>query len=267
MANNLILQQKINQSKILIAEALTTFPPEQTMIAWSAGKDSTLVLKLTIDVCKEKNISVPKVLDIDQEDQFDEIINFRNDLVHQWDLDLVIVRNSDFLIKAKKIGNTVSCHLLNITNKAALQHIGFSEQKIKWIPDSPNCNHLLKTLPINQTIEDQQIKALYTGIRWDELGSREDETYFSKRETPEHMRVHPILHMTERDIWDAMFLLGIPYNDLYIQGYRSIGTKTGTTKNSNTPAWEQDFNSISERQGRSKEKEKMMDQLRAWGYI
>jgi phosphoadenosine phosphosulfate reductase len=126
---------------------------------------------------------------------------------------------------------------------------------------------LLKTAPINKTITDRNIQALFTGIRWDEHGARENESYFSEREIPPHTRVHPILHFSERDIWNINFALDIPYNDLYERGYRSIGTKSGTVKSSNMPAWEQDLENTSERLGRSKEKEKMMEQLRVWGYI
>jgi phosphoadenosine phosphosulfate reductase len=108
---------------------------------------------------------------------------------------------------------------------------------------------------------------MFTGIRWDEHGARENETYFSERANPKHTRIHPLLHFTEREIWDATFALDIPYTSLYNQGYRSLDTKHGTLKSSDSPAWKQDLENTSERETRSKEKEKMMKQLRAWGYI
>lgn len=262
-----MLKQKIEQSKQVIEDALYEFPSESSLIAWSAGKDSTLVLKLTLDVCTEKNIPFPRVIDIDQNDQFEEITNFRDKLVKDWNLDLIIVKNTDFLQHANNIGDAISTRLLDDTNKSALHNIGYTEPCIIWVPDAPVCNHLLKTLPVNDAIQQQNIKALYTGIRWDEHKEREQETYFSERTRPEHTRVHPILHFTERDIWNATFELNIPYNELYIKGYRSLGSKTGSTKSSSIPAWEQDLENSSERAGRSPEKEKMMKELRAWGYI
>jgi phosphoadenosine phosphosulfate reductase len=152
-------------------------------------------------------------------------------------------------------------------NRLVLDAIGYRETSVVWQAESPVCNQLLKTVPINQAISSRSIKAMFTGIRWDEHVSRAGETYFSPRDTPAHMRIHPLLHFSERDVWDATFALGIPFCELYAQGYRSLDTKSGTHKTAEIPAWEQDLESSSERDGRSPQKEAMMAQLRAWGYI
>jgi len=261
------LQQKIDQTKIVVEDAFDEISSDETIVAWSAGKDSTLMLRLILDVCDEKQIKYPIALDIDQRDQFDELIEHREFLTKKWGIKLLIVRNDDFLSKVKSFGDVIYVNRLDIYNRQALADINFTEDHITWIPDSPVCNHLLKTVPINNALRINNIKAMFTGIRWDEHGAREQETYFSKRSNPSHTRIHPLLHFTERDIWDVTFGLGIPFNSLYKQGYRSLGTKHGTDKNSNIPAWEQDLENSSERENRSAEKEKMMAQLRAWGYM
>ena len=81
------------------------------------------------------------------------------------------------------------------------------------------------------------------------------------------MRIHPILHFTEQDIWDTIFGLDIPFNSLYRLGYRSLGTRSGTYRESDIPAWRQDLSVSTERGGRSEEKERIMEQLRALGYM
>ena len=108
---------------------------------------------------------------------------------------------------------------------------------------------------------------MYTGIRWDEHNARERETYFSQHHNPNHVRIHPILHFKEFDVWETVFDLKIPFCKLYYEGYRSLGSKSGTVKTTDTPAWEQDLTQSSERQGRSLEKEKVMQALRELGYL
>ncbi|MBU4129125.1 phosphoadenosine phosphosulfate reductase family protein, partial [bacterium] len=84
---------------------------------------------------------------------------------------------------------------------------------------------------------------------------------------PDHTRIHPILHFKERDIWDTIHKNNIPFCSLYYIGYRSLGAKGSTFKNSDIPAWEQDLENTSERAGRSQGKEEIMEQLRSLGYM
>jgi phosphoadenosine phosphosulfate reductase len=129
----------------------------------------------------------------------------------------------------------------------------------------------MKTVTLNMYLEKYSIKAFFEGIRWDEAGSRASETYFSPRAgtkySPEHMRVCPILHFTERDVWDAFHQCGIPILSLYREGYRSLGARVTTKKLSDIPAWEQDLENTTERGGRRQDKENLMAKLRELGYM
>lgn len=261
------VMQKIEQSRMVIDECFDTIPASQTIVAWSGGKDSTLLLKMIIEVCRDRKIAVPTVLDIDQRDGFEEMIHFRSELVEQWKLSLVIVRNDDFLDRVETIGDGVATADLDQANQQALRDMGYTDPMVTWTPSSPVCSQLMKAVPVARYIAENDVRAMFTGIRWDEHPARRNETYFSSREKPPHVRIHPLLHLTERDVWDATFALAIPYNGLYRQGYRSIDTCSGTTRNSDTPAWEQDLEHTHERDGRDPEKERMMEQLRAWGYM
>jgi phosphoadenosine phosphosulfate reductase len=116
-------------------------------------------------------------------------------------------------------------------------------------------------------MEEKNIKALSTAIRWDEQEARIKETYFSERNDPKHTRIHPILHFKERDIWDNIHQQKMPFCSLYYQGYRSLGAKGSTTKLFDIPAWEQDLENTPERAGRGQDKEQIMEQLRSLGYM
>ena len=129
----------------------------------------------------------------------------------------------------------------------------------------------MKTVVFNQWLERESIKGIFQGLRWDEHPARFNDEYFKdmdrKDMIPAHTRIRPILHFTEKDLWDTYAAFNIPYCSLYTQGYRSLGAKTTSVKSSDVPAWEQDLENTEERAGRHQEKEKVMDQLRSLGYM
>jgi phosphoadenosine phosphosulfate reductase len=82
------------------------------------------------------------------------------------------------------------------------------------------------------------------------------------------MRIKPILHFTERLLWDTYEIYKIPYCVLYEKGYRSLGAKTTSAiAEPGVPAWEQDLEHTTERAGRRQDKEQMMARLRDLGYM
>ncbi len=120
-------------------------------------------------------------------------------------------------------------------------------------------------------LEDNAVKAVFQGLRWDEQKARAKDPYFEDVEAaeliPAHTRYRPILHFSERDIWDTTLYFDIPYCPLYEEGYRSLGAKTTSLKASGIPAWEQDLENTEERAGRRQDKEKTMERLRQLGYM
>ena len=154
----------------------------------------------------------------------------------------------------------------NLADEAA--RIGFTGPGFPFDPESPLGNQLMKVLPMNTFLCDNGVAALATAIRWDEHPAREGELYESPREEPPHLRVHPILHMREADVWAVTRGYGLAHCSLYAKGYRSLGTLHGTVRKSDLPAWEQDLDDRSgERAGRDQDKEDAMEQLRALGYM
>ena len=261
------IDEKVEKSKSVIREAIEKFGNDKIAVAITGGKDSTTNLWLFKQVCDEMGIKLPVCIFIDEGDVFDEIEEFVNYIKQLWALEITYLKNKDVVIKAGNIGNSVKVSSLHETNQAALREIEFSETEFTFMPDSPVCNHLMKTVPMREFIVKNNIKGLSTAIRWDEQEARKDEEYLSPRANPNHVRVHSILHFRERDIWIAIFKYEIPYNRLYRLGYRSLGARCSTGKASDIPAWMQDLEHTPERVGRGQDKEQVMDQLRALGYM
>jgi phosphoadenosine phosphosulfate reductase len=262
----------VELSKDIIREAFKKFKPEDLGITWTGGKDSGLTLWIILQVCQEKDISVPKTMIIGEGDEFEEIEEFVKRYSKEWKVPLEWCRNENVLKVANHaLGATVHVKDLNDRNQAELKRIDFNEESFPFEAESYAGNHLMKTVVFNQWVENHHIKGAFQGLRWDEHVSRFNDLYFEDMEggelMPPHTRIRPILHFTEKDLWDTYAAFGIPYCSLYEQGYRSLGAKTTSVKSSDIPAWEQDLENTEERAGRHQEKEKVMDQLRSLGYM
>jgi phosphoadenosine phosphosulfate reductase len=264
---SLHVDQKAEKTKAVIKEAIEKFGIEKIAIAMTGGKDSTTNLWLFRQACSEIGVKLPVCMFIDEGDVFDEIKEFVNHIQKLWSLEIAYLKNEDVSSKATGIGDLIKTSSLKESNQAALKEMGFTDPEFAFIPDSTVCNHLMKTLPMREFILKNSITAISTAIRWDEQEARKEEDYFSSRTNPEHTRIHPILHFRERDIWIAIFKYDIPFNKLYKLGYRSLGAKCATGKASDIPAWMQDLEHTPERVGRGQDKEQVMEQLRALGYM
>ncbi len=261
------LDEKMSHSKKIITEALQKYGSENMAIAWTGGKDSTIMVWHYREACKELGLTMPKCMFIDEGYVFDEIWDMFHKLKKEWDLDVRVAKNTDVSDKAEKVGDMVKVSSLNERNRKEIEILEFQEEEFPFEPESFVGNHLMKTVAMNVFMEENNIKALATAIRWDEQEARIEEDYFSSRKIPPHMRIQPILHFKERDIWDFNFKYKIPFCTLYREGYRSLGAKGSTVKMSDIPAWEQDLENTYERAGRGQGKEEIMNKLRDLGYM
>jgi sulfate adenylyltransferase subunit 2 len=103
--------------------------------------------------------------------------------------------------------------------------------------------------------------------------------YISEFKDASHVRVHPLLHWTELDVWMYTKEKNIPFNPLYLakngKRYRSLGYKEVThpvDSNADTIdkiIEELKTSQVGERSGREldKEKEYVMQRLRELGYM
>ncbi len=262
------LDELESRSIYVIREAYRKF--RKIGMLWSIGKDSTTLLWL----CKKAffgKLPFP-VIYIDTGRHFREMYAFRDWCVKKWDLDLIVSRNTE----ADRLG------------------IG-PEDKIK-------CCDVRKTQALKNTIAEHGFDALLLGIRRDEHGIRAKERVFSprnedfrwdyknqppelwdqyktKKGSEEHIRVHPLLHWTEINIWRYIQREKLPVNPLYFakngKRYRSLGCQTCTQPVASQADTiekiieEIKTSKIGERSGRAQDKETAyaMQQLRALGYM
>lgn len=259
--------EKVEKSKRVIEGAYKRFSHDKIALAWTGGKDSTLLLWMARELAEEKNLPLPHVMFINEGEVFEEVWEFAKKLTKDWGFSYHVVQNDDVLKQVRKVGDPVTVKKLSKRNQEELKRLGFDKESFPFEPESYVGNHLMKTVAMNMHLEEEGTEALITGIRWDEQEARANEIYFSPRENPDHVRIHPILHFKEGDVWEAIHKFKIPYVGLYEKGYRSLGAKGTTTKTSDKPAWEQDLENTTERVGRRQDKEQIMKRLRELGYM
>lgn len=227
LRNNVDLYTKVKKSLSVIRKAGKQFKSQDIAIAWTGGKDSTVLLHL---VRIAFNGKIPfKVMFNDSTMEFKEIYKFIEKISKLWNIDLITIKHSEKELK--------------------------EFQKTKDHEKKKELSRIMKITAINSALKKYKIKAFMAGIRWDEHESRSKEKYFSPR--PDHIRIHPILHFTEKDIWKYIKHFGVPYVDLYSKGYRSLGEKPFTKKAKEGEG---------ERSGRERDKEQLMGRLRKMGY-
>jgi phosphoadenosine phosphosulfate reductase len=266
------LEEKVAQSKDVFRQAFERFKPADVRLIWSGGKDSTLTTWICREYCRGKSLAMPKAFTIDEGDAFEEIDELLKRYAKEWGIGLDWGRNEDVLKAAGHALNAeVTVSRLNARNQAEIKRIGFDLKAFPFEAESYVGNHLMKTVVFNTYLEDNGVKAVFQGLRWDEQSARQKDEYIDEvpagELVPAHTRIRPILHFSERDIWDATLHFGIPYCPLYAKGYRSLGAKTTSLKMSDVAAWEQDLEHTEERAGRRQDKEKTMARLRQLGYM
>ena len=266
------LEEKIQKSKEIYKQAFDRFDSKDIRLIWSGGKDSTLATWICKQYCDETGTKLPKAFTIDEGDAFEEIDKILKDYTKEWSLELDWGRNEDVLKAAGyKLDAEVTVSELSERNQAEIKRIGFDLKAFPFEAESYVGNHLMKTVVFNTYLENDKVKAVMQGLRWDAQPARKNDPYFEDVEaadlTPAHTRFRPILQFTERDLWDATLHFKIPFCSLYKVGYRSLGAKTTSQKLAEEAAWEQDLENTVERAGRRQDKEATMERLRKLGYM
>ena len=238
-------------------------------ILWSLGKDSNVMIRLARKAFFGR-VPCP-AMHVDTGKKFPEMYAFRDRYAKEWQLDL--------LVEPCPPIDAIDPTLPPAARSAAR-----------------------KTEGLKQALEKHRFDGLIAGIRRDEEATRAKERVFSPRsrdgkwdvrsQPPEfwdqfdarlpagaHLRVHPILHWTEADIWAYTRRENIPIIPLYLakdgKRYRSLGDADITfpvashASNIDEILAELEQTKVPERAGRAldHETEDAFERLRVAGYL
>ena len=256
-----------SQSIYILREAYNRL--DKIGMLWSLGKDSNVMVWLAKKAFFG-NVPFP-VIHVDTGKKFDEMYAFRDRYTEEWDLTLI---------------------------KGACPPI---EEMDASLPPAAR-SAARKTAGLKKVIEDNGFTGVIAGIRRDEEATRAKERVFSPRgadgawqfrdqpaefwdqyttQAPPgaHLRIHPLLHWTEADVWRYTKREGIPVNALYFahdgKRYRSLGEKNITAPVASNAATIDDIiaelenTRTPERAGRlmDHEAEDSFERLRSLGYM
>jgi sulfate adenylyltransferase subunit 2 len=215
------LDQLESQSVYVFREAFARI--DRLAMLWSLGKDSNVMVWLAKKAFFGR-VPFP-VMHIDTHKKFPEMYAFRDRYAAEWELNFI----------------REECPPVEATDPS--------------LPPAAR-SAARKTLGLRDAIAKHKFNGIIAGIRRDEESVRAKERYFSPRgdtgawdfrdQPPEfwdhfntdlppgtHLRVHPLLHWTEIDIWRYIRREGIPIVDLYFskkgKRYRSLGDEDITS--------------------------------------
>ncbi len=261
------LDQLESQSVYILREAFSRV--ERLAMLWSLGKDSNVMVWLGLKAFFGR-VPFP-VMHIDTGKKFPEMYALRDRCAGEWGLNLVVE----------------PCPPVEAVDPT--------------LP--PNARSAArKTGGLKAAIAKHKFTGIIAGIRRDEESVRAKERVFSPRgdagqwdfrdQPPEfwdhfntdlpagtHLRVHPLLHWTELDVWRYVQREGVPVVDLYFarngKRYRSLGDMDITFPVPSEAATleqilaELESTRTPERAGRAmdRETEDAFERLRAAGYM
>ena len=208
--------EAIHIMREVVAEA------ENPVMLYSIGKDSSVMLHIARIAFHPGKIPFP-IMHIDTMWKFSEMIDFRDNIAKELDLDMIVHINPE----GKKMG-------MNPFEYGSSKH-----------------TDLMKTEGLKQALDKYQFDVAFGGARRDEEKSRAKERIFSfrtskhrwdpKNQRPElwnlyntqknkgeSIRVFPLSNWTELDIWQYIHLEKIPIVPLYFSKERPVVERDGT---------------------------------------
>ena len=267
------LDQLENQSIYILREAFHKF--ERLAMLWSIGKDSTVLLWLAR---KAFFGQVPfPLVHVDTTYKLPSMIEYRDRLCRDWKLQLVVGKNEAELRAGRTYPNGQATRV--------------------------ECCGTLKKDALKAVLQQHGYTGVIVGVRRDEEPTRAKERYFSPRDRnmewnvtdqpPElwdqfktdfepgsHIRIHPLLHWTELNVWEYIAREHIPVIPLYFanekgERYRSLGCAPCTFPIKSTARTVADIiaelraTKTPERAGRAQdqEREDAFEKLRRDGYM
>ena len=214
------LKQLEAESIHIIREVAAEF--DNPVMLYSIGKDSAVMLHLARKAFYPGKLPFP-VMHVDTRWKFQEMYSFRDKMVADLDLNLITHTNPD----------------------------GIAQDINPFVHGSAKHTDIMKTEGLKQALDQHGFDAAFGGARRDEEKSRAKERVYSFRDSKhrwdpknqrpelwniyngkvnkgESIRVFPLSNWTELDIWQYIYLEGIPIVPLYLAAEREVIERDGT---------------------------------------
>ena len=213
------LKQLEAESIHIIREVVAEF--DNPVMMYSVGKDSAVMLHLALKAFAPAKLPFP-LLHVDTLWKFKEMIEFRDKRAKEEGFELLVHTNPD----------GIEMNISPFTHGSAVH------------------TDIMKTQGLKQALNKYKFDAVFGGARRDEEKSRAKERIYSfrdknhrwdpKNQRPElwnvyngrvhkdeSIRVFPISNWTELDVWQYIYLEGIPIVPLYFAAKRPVVEKDG----------------------------------------
>lgn len=241
----------------------------------------------------ENKIEIP-VIHLDTGKKFPEIYEFRTRIAKEWNLKLIIGKNKDALKKGISPETTSRFNCCTALKTEALKQVIRKYEFDALIMSIRRDEHAMRNIERYWSPRDKDFKWHLVRPKEPEEMKEGDAPFVSLQPiefagwdlyqsnfgpNTDHVRVHPILHWTELDVWRYIKREKLPINPLYFSKngfrYRSLGCECCTipvksnARTINEIIDELKVTDIEERSGRAqdKEDEEIMRRLRCLGYM
>ena len=218
-------EHRVTHLKALEAESIHIFREvaaefDNPVLLYSVGKDSACLLHVAMKAFAPAKLPF-KLMHVDTNYKFSEMIEFRDYMANKHDLDLIVYKNQEGL-----------------------------DMNIDPFENSSKHTDVMKTQGLKQALDKYGFDAAFGGARRDEEKSRAKERVFSfrdkrhrwdpKNQRPElwnvynakvdkgeSIRVFPLSNWTELDIWQYIYLESIEIVPLYYSKVRPVVIREG----------------------------------------
>jgi sulfate adenylyltransferase subunit 2 len=203
----------------IIREVAAEF--ERPVLLFSGGKDSVVMLHLAIRAFTPARLPFP-IMHVDTGHNFPELIEFRDRVVKQFGVELVVASVQESIDADRVVEDT-----------------------------GPRASrNPLQTITLLDAIADHRFDAVFGGARRDEERARAKERVYSHRDEfgqwdpknqrpelwglynsrhkrGEHLRIFPLSNWTELDIWRFVRERDVELPDLYFAHHRDVFRRDG----------------------------------------
>jgi sulfate adenylyltransferase subunit 2 len=213
------LKQLESEAIFIMREVAAQF--ERPVLLFSGGKDSIVMVRLAQKAFWPAKFPFP-LMHIDTGHNFEETIQFRDQLVEQTGAYLIIRSVQESIDKGR-----------------AVEEKGLNPSR-----------NSLQTITLLDSIEEFKFDAAFGGARRDEEKARAKERFFShrdefgqwdpknqrpelwnlfngKKHTGEHFRVFPLSNWTEMDVWQYISMENLKIPSIYFTHKRTIVDRAG----------------------------------------